>query len=631
MILTPQIHVFIPLILLSFSSVTDSGDNNELIQSSFPKALNEHKENIASSESKYSIQMGGALDGFNTVYYSETYAKFMRGEPKFEPNEYVIIENTGDIDIINPRIVINGRRDWYSIDDILASILEPDMTDSEKAMAIYNFTSSIEVQCHENNRRVGPPFPDDNSNPSRNTFKERANPVKAANYYYCSGCSLAAANFVILCRHAGLTSRAVWMCPLDVYETHCVAEVWYDGDWHLYDPEVRTFYLEGDNETIASYEDLHKYPALVDRTHDGGFASPGTKSHAIYYEAHYPPHVMPVEQWTSTLAMTLRSGEKFIWRWDHISKFRYGDNHRNRDYLPHRLANGKMIYHPNLAKLESRSGILSELNIKTSIEDGNLPHMHPAIIGMPAYVIYKIKTAYPIVGGVVGGKFYRETEQDHCKIYISVDDSDWIQVWSSNETGDIEKYVAIDKYIDPKPTPAHYEYYVKFEFNAEDEIANAGINAVYIETDVQMSSTALPALSVGTNEVIYRDDTDRPHQIQVTHGWNESSESAPPLPPTSPINPRDGACIEAEFLEWQAAECPDGDTIAEYHIQVSSREDMLYPISPSFDRIIFSQNPQWDIPKGWFISGNIYFWRVRAMNKWGVWSMWSQVWSFSAD
>jgi len=240
---------------------------------SFTKAPREHVEDITSNAHTYKIQMDGTLDGFNTVYYSETYADFTREEPKFEPNEYVIVENTGDVDVVNPRIVINGRRDWFSADNILASILKSGMTDAEKSMAIYNFTASIEVQCHENNRRVGPPFPDDTSNPSKNTFSERANPVKAANSYYCSGCSLAAANFVILCRHAALTARAVWMCPLDVYETHCVAEVWYDGGWHMFDPEVRTFYLEADNETVASYETLHRNPALAARTHDGGFSS----------------------------------------------------------------------------------------------------------------------------------------------------------------------------------------------------------------------------------------------------------------------------------------------------------------------------------------------------------------------
>jgi len=594
-------------------------------------AQKESVENITSNAHTYKIQVGGTLDGFNTVYYSGTYSNFMREETKFEPNEYVVIENTGDVDVVNPRIVINGRRNWFSADTILASILEPHTTDAEKAMAIYDFTSSIEVQCHENNRRVGPPYPDDSSNPSRNEFKERANPVKAANNYYCSGCSLSAANFVILCRHAGLTARAVWLCPLDVYETHCVAEVWYDGGWHLFDPEARIFYLEEDNETVASYATLHKHPALVSRTHGGGFASAGTKTDAPFYEKHYPPHVMPVEQWLNTLSMALRPGEKFIWKWTHSGKFRCGDNTRNRGNLPYRLANGKVMYHPDLTELTSRKGILSELNVKTTVEDGKLPRIHSDIAGAAAFVMYKVKTAYPIVGGVVGGKFYRKTTDDMCSIYVSIGESDWIQGWSANETGDIECYFAIDEIIDPMPHPARYEYYVKYEFHSERQPTDTGINEIYIETDVQMSSAALPSLSAGTNEVIYCDDTEEPHSVSIIHGWKESSDAYPPLPPANPVNPSDGGELELSSLKklsWETAECADGEAIADYHIQVSPRADMLHPVSPNFDRIIFSRVPEWGIPPGWLVGEKPYFWRVRAKNQWGAWSPWSQVWNF---
>jgi hypothetical protein len=639
-----QPYIVMTLVLLAFAtspapsadcapeSKKDSAkDQREAKPASFAKAQKEHVEYINSSTHTYKIQMDGTLDGFNTVHYLETYIACMREESRFEPNEYVILENTGDVDVVNPRIVINGRRNWFSADDILNSILKPEMTDGEKAMAIYRFASSIEVQCHENNRRVGPPYPDDKSNPSRNTFKERANPLKAANYYYCSGCSLSAANFVILCRHAGLIARAVWMCPLDVYETHCVAEVWYDGGWHLFDPEERSFYLGDDNITVASYETLHKNPSLVARTHTGGFASSGMKTHAPEYKMYYPPHVMPVEQWLSTLAMTLRPGEKLIWRWEHLGKFRCGDNPRNRDNLPYRLANGKLIYRPDLTKPTSRKGVLSEFNMKAMSEYGKLPCLHPDIADVPGFVMYKVKTAYPIVGGVVGGKFYRKTKDDMCRIYMSVGDSDWIQIWSTDQIGDIEHYVPIDEVIDPKPNPAQYEYYVKYEFCAKDAPTDAGVNEVYVETDVQMSGAALPSLSVGANEVVYCDNTEAPHSVRITHGWQESSAARPPSPPAKPLTPADGAQVELNSLDklvWAAAQDPDGHLIAHYHIQVSPRSDMLHPISPNFDLVISSGQREWRLPQGWLLRGKTYFWRVRARNEWGAWSTWSLVWSF---
>ena len=245
--------------------------------------------------------------------------------------------------------------------------------------------------------------------------------------------------------------------------------------------------------------------------------------------------------------------------------------------------------------------------------------------------MYKVATAYPVVGGVIGGKFYRKSEDDVCRIHVSVGDSDWVQVWSADEMGDIERYFAIDEIIDAGPSPARYEYYVKYEIYSEREPADVSINEVYMETDVQMSSAALPSLSAGANEVVYRDDTEGSHSVRVTHGWKESSETHPPLPPARPINPSGGAQVASGSLtklSWEAAECPGGGAVADYHIQVSPRADMLHPISPNFDRIIFSQRPEWDFPQGWLVDGSTYFWRVRARNEWGAWSPWSQIWSF---
>jgi len=332
------------------------------------KAPKEHVENVTGREHEYQVNVAGTLDEFNTAEYPNTYNFCKRLESKFQPNEYLVVENLGNAEVVNPRIVINGRRDWFSAESILSSILLPGMTDAEKAMAIWRFASSIEVQCHDNNRRVGPYYPEECSQPSRNTYKERGNPVKATNCYYCSGCQLSATNCVVLLRTAGLPARAVWMCPIDEYENHCVAEAWHDGGWHLYDPERRSFYLESDNTTVASYETLHKNPPLAARTHDGGFASEymGMKSHDNEYKRYFPPSVMPVERWVSTMGMALRPGEKFIWRWDHLGKFRCGYNPRNRNYEPYRLANGKVIYRPDLKNPNFRTGIVSERNIKTT-------------------------------------------------------------------------------------------------------------------------------------------------------------------------------------------------------------------------------------------------------------------------
>ena len=616
------------------------------------KAPKQHVQQVTAAEQTYEIRVGGTLDEFNTASYPPTYGGSMRVESKFQPNAYVVVENVGEADVVNPRLVVNGRRDWFSADDILAGVLEPGMTEAEKAMAIWGFTASFEVQAHDNNRRVGPAYTavgtetdnTDTSHPSRNTFKERANPVKAANAYYCSGCSLSAANFVVLCRHAGLIARAVWMSGLDTFRNHCVGEVWYDGGWHLFDPERRAFFLEQDNTTVASYETLHRKPHVEVRTHNAGFASKGMKPHAGEYKRYYPPHIMPVEQWLSTMALTLRPGETFVWRWGHDGKYRYGDNVRKRSHLvPYHLANGKLIYRPRLAGTAYLRGIVSDHNIQRTETPGGPTKLRPHVVrslgskdkvieSPPAFVVYKVSAPYPIVGGLVGGKFFRKTDADACRISVSVHDSNWTPVWSADRTGQVEAYVAVDGIMDPKNTHAIYDYYVKFELRATSAPMDTWMTDLYIETDLQMAATALPSLSVGANKVVYRDASEGPRRVRITHGWQESAATVPPRPPAEPVVPPDGGKVDLASLKtfsWQAAVDPDGKGIADHHIQISPRSDMRHAVSPNLDRLTFSGKPQWTLPQDWLVKGRTYHWRVRAKDAWGAWSDWSRVWRFT--
>ena len=598
---------------------------------SYPAAARNHVEEVVDSRHSYDVVMGGTLDGFNTVRYTPTYSGYMQQLSAFEPNESLRLENVGEVDVIAPRIVVNGRRNWHSADEILGSVLRPGMADAEKAMAIWAWQSSIEVICHENNKRVGPPFPDDHSNPSRNGFRERADPVRSANCYYCSGCSLSAANFVILCRHAGLTARAIWICPQDRYATHCIAEVWHDGGWHVYDTEKGSFYLKRDNTTLASYKEIHEDIGLAERTHIATFANKDMRDANSEIDRHDPPRGMPVEQWLSSMDMVLRPGESFTWRWDHDGKYRIGDNVRNKGFVPNQLANGKLVYKPDLTRMLFRGRGAAERNILAAAEDGRRPNVRPEQPDAAAWLMVKLESPYPIVGGLVGGRFVRRTEQDTVRLFVSVDQSDWVQVWTADRTGEFEHYVAIDEVLNPKPTDERHAYYAKFEFEARDAADAVGVNALSLEADVQMTGTSLPALSVGRNSVVYSDRSGPGRRARITHGWRESSETRPPSPPAAPLTPGNKGEVALDALKafsWRAAIDPDGEGIADHHIQVFPREDMLHPVSPNFDRITYSSAPEWALPKGWLVAGREYFWRVRARDAWGAWSPWSDLWRF---
>jgi len=611
--------------------------NSGLAKADKDVSVKEHAELITGGRHSYRIKMGGTLDEFNTPEFIETYNNNMRLESKFQPNKYVIIENIGETNVINPRIVINGRRNWNGADDIITSVTKPDMTDAEKVMALYMFLADHWVQAHENDRRPDPEIPGDESHPSRNDFKERANPVKAVNCYYCGGCQFEATNLVVLARHLGLAARPVWLNTLDRYGAHCVAEVFYDGSWHLFDPDQRTFYLDTDNTTVASFARLHNNPSLVERTHDGGFASSGLKKRTSQYRKIWPPHVMAVDTWLSKMDITLRPGERLIYRWDHIGKYRCGANRRNikpgrpKGLLPYQLANGRLLYRPRLdnAGLFHKSA-LCELNIEPVKNESQQGRLQQQITGWAGFVIYKISSPWPIVGATGRAGFFRKSEQDHCRVYLSVHDSNWMQVYSADAVGRFDGSFKLDELLNPAPAPAIYEYYLKFEVNAAEAVGDAWIERIEIESDLQMAATSLPSLSVGGNRILYCDQSGDKRRVRVTHGWVESSATSPPEPPAKAITPADGGTVKlAELTEliWWPATDRDG-SVVDYHIQVSRRGDFLCPVSPNFDRIVGSAETRWPVPAGWLVKNRTYYWRLRAKDDWGSWSRWSKTFSF---
>jgi hypothetical protein len=598
-----------------------------LILASKTQAAKEHTEEITASPHTYQVKMNGTLDEFNTADYFETYLESMRLLSRFQPNEFLVIENVGDKDVINPRIVINGRRNRFSVDDILADIIKSGMTDAEKALAIWAYVADIGLQTHENDRRV--------DNGSILINHELTNPVNLSNVYYCSGCQFASANIAVLCKYIGLKAHTSGMGS-----AHRIAEVWYDNDWHVLDGDQRTFYLEKDNKTLASYDDIAKDPNIADRNHDGGFASKGIKSRGYQYKSleRKDIDINDIKPYLSTMGMTLRPGEKFVWRWDNVGKYRCGDNDRNikpnrpQGIIPYQLANGKMVYQPRLAA--GSYGASESVNIKPDAKNGNFL-LQPVTVEKTAYVVYKISSPYPIVGGQVNAKFSRQVATDVCRILVSVTDSNWTEAWSAKDTdGRIDKKISVpvDKILNPIPTPAIYSYLVKFEIQSKSP-KDISVSDISIESDVQMSATSLPSLSAGENNVAYKDDSKDGRKVRITHCWNESSIITPPLPPAAATKPVSGSKLDLaspqKRLRWEPAKDPDG-YIADYHIQVSTRPDMLYPLSPVFDRIIFSQEPEWKVPEGWLIKGQTYYWRVRAKDNWGVWSDWSNVWTFTA-
>lgn len=582
----------------------------------------------------YRITLGGTLDSFNSASYVTTNNdKTMREVPLYQPDRFLRLANVGTTDIVNPRVVVNGRRSWHSADDVLAGTLRPGMSDREKAFALFGLFSGIDVQAHNNDLRVDEIMPDLDAAPGFNTFRERADPIKAVNIYYPSGCILSAANLVIMARHAGLRARLLAAAPLDgPYDQHGGAEIAYDGAWHYFDPEARTFFLCRDNKTVASYEQIHRDPGLVLRTHAHGFAAQECRAAFIMlYRAHYPPYEVPVEQWTHRLNLRLRPREELIYRWQDRGKYRYGNNRRDRPGRPYRLANGLLVYQPRLDDPNYRDGIVHEVNTTMSGQGATPGVLHQVLPNHPASVMWKVESPYPIVGGRVSGRFVMRAA-GRCWVSVCTGPS-WHQVWEGRGAGVLDAVVDIDPVLAALTSPAVYSYYVRFGFGSEEQPSAAGLEAVRLESDLQMSQAALPALSVGRNVVSVRtdnkEDAAEELRLRVTHGWDESTASASPPAPRRAFSPTDGALVEAVSLRELTWSNGSPNEIVDHHVVVSTRPDFLIPVAPNFDRLTFTAASRWKVPRSFLRAGTTYYWRVRSRNGQGIWSAWSHTWTFT--
>jgi len=75
----------------------------------------------------------------------------------------------------------------------------------------------------------------------------------------------------------------------------------------------------------------------------------------------------------------------------------------------------------------------------------------------------------------------------------------------------------------------------------------------------------------------------------------------------------------------------EGDKITGYHVQVSLRSDCKWPLCPDLDVDTNSDIPEFQIPDGWLVQDQTYYWRVQARDSNGNWGEFSKIWKFITD
>src|SRR5262245_1894019 len=295
-----------------------------------------HVQEISAGRQEYRIVQGGTMDGRNCRSPQGVWTPF---EQTWESNRSVRMENFGDTDVVNPWLS-NGTNDFRTIQAIVARAVRPEMSDRDKALALW--WQEVQLRFH---------YEGDN--------RELASPVKVLNVYGHNTCGNDSICLAGLWKTAGLKVAPARLVG------HCVTQVFYDGGWHLFDGDMHSLYLLRDNETIAGEQDLVRDHDLIKRTHTQGILRPQGRAgdeweSSIYvYEGEVSGDRNADKG--PAMNMTLRPGEAIVWRWGHTEPAKCFGSQRHK--FAERVCNGLWEYRPDFSPQAWRKGADSAENI----------------------------------------------------------------------------------------------------------------------------------------------------------------------------------------------------------------------------------------------------------------------------
>ncbi|MFC2076905.1 transglutaminase family protein [candidate division KSB1 bacterium] len=607
-----------------------------LIVSLCPLAAREHSQIIEVNDYTYEIDVGGFRDPLN---------------------ESIIIENLGDTPLVNPRITVDGKYDWFDVEAIAREATAGCVTDEERAYAIFNFVRN-------NSHHLDPPGD-----------QETLNPVVYFNLYGYANCGYHASVAVSLARSIGMKAR-VW----EVWH-HTVNEYWFNNAWHMLDCDIEIYYLMNDNRTVASIPQLWAdqkvtgglrenvplttFSKRTARIHgeytdiDGNILydrppRPGSQGKRYYYAEDHCYVQSGYDGYTyehHDMSMTLRPNESLTrnWRGGDV----YYDYRRHNDLFekegqiwrkPIRHGDGRIVWRPNLDSPDAKKWVAGAYNVLWSEDDSkpnvHVKNKHGGIWDVPSFVNFAIRTPYVIIGGDLKAKVHRDgaSDWDRLNVLLSSGREGWERqsVWRAPEgaTGSMDVDVDMDEPLYPNGMRGNHDYRVRFQMTANENNSppgQTGIESVEMSADIQCAPNSLPALSLGKNVVRYRDETAGPHKVKITHVWSERSDNHPPAPPVKAVSPADGATVKslAPKFKWAASKDADkGDKVADYRVTVSLDPQCRWPLSTSLITETGSGAAEWTIDDGWLNPDTTYYWKIQAKDSNNLWGDWSRPYRF---
>jgi len=431
-----------------------------------------------------------------------------------------------EVGVVSHIMVLSDKvEDVSSLEAWKRSWLKPGMTNEEKAIAIWK---TVVKHRHQ----TGPP----------NEFLQQGNNVhdvmKTIHVYGYGMCCCSASNLEQLGRYVGFGARG------RIIHRHSVAELFYDGAWHLLDPSLINYFRKPDG-TIASVNDIihavkqwrkenpgysgnarklrqfarsrgwKKGPALLAGTEfytKDGWNLAGTHGWPATMQEYDCKPDQVLEYGYSQgyqLNVQLRPGERLTRNWFnkglHVNmhgaggapgclKRRVGMGYQRKlgDIAPGRVGNGVREYDVPLADGTFRTGALTVGNLASKSEDQNSPAVHVKDPNKPGLLVLRMPSSYVYLTGKLTCKAVVGAGGSIVVNFSDNNGLDWKEIARVTGSGDCK--------VDLSPHVfRRYDYRLKFEMTGK----GTGLDALRMTHDVQHSQAPLPALGPGQNTITF--------------------------------------------------------------------------------------------------------------------------------
>ncbi len=415
-------------------------------------------------------------------------------------NQSLTIENLGSSRVAGIKVLTNHTSDTTTVEAILQGVLNGLEIDHDKALALWQFVTAYSYNWQSATARI-----------------EQFDPVRLVNVYGYGLCDASANSLALLWAASGLKAR-VW------YLTgHVVPEVYYDGAWHLLDPDHKVYYLKDDNRTIASVEEVATSPTLILRMTDekgrdpAGY--PGDFMARLYTTQEDNRLSIPLGHLNHTALLNLHSGERLV----RYARLKMGYFSEFSVKEPPRYSSAELIFEPNLRDYFWKDNFQAHTGLALTTYDGIVsPALHLAEGRSRGDCIMHIESPFVIVRSTLRLTVVRESEESLYRVLLGSPRHDgWQEIFSAPIVGTVEYEIELTDAV-----AGRYEFLLKFEL-AGGSSSEVGIDALRVHNVVQCSPRTFPALQSGKNTVriSYAPLMAAADAIlRITHAWEEENK-----------------------------------------------------------------------------------------------------------